>query len=356
MDIQQEMVFFKSKIDEEIRKSLDKSIENARKHDVFLAEALEYVKTFILSGGKRLRGALMYHGYLLVGGHDREEILRTCVSVELTHAFLLVHDDIMDRDETRHGVETVHTRYTHLARTWFSTKSPEHFGVSMAICIGDMVAALGSQCVFTSKFPADRIVAALNRLQEIVGVTVAGQIKDVYMEYAQSATEKDVLSMYENKTARYTIEGPLHLGAILAGAPQSLMDAFSQYAVPLGVAFQIQDDILGMFGEKQKTGKPVGSDIEEGKMTLLVVQALRRANSQQKTFLKNVLGKSPLTDKEVQKVCDIIEKTGSRSYAQELANRYVAQSLSALKTLDTPAKESLAFIRSIADYIATRHA
>src|SRR4030042_6057598 len=111
------------------------------------------------------------------------------------------------------------------------------------------------------------------------------------MEYKKKTTEKEVLKMYEYKTAKYTIEGPLHLGAILAGADDKLLKTFSAYAIPVGIAFQIQDDILGLFGDEKKLGKPVGSDIRQGKFTILAAKAVEKASGKQKKIIKNILGK-----------------------------------------------------------------
>lgn len=350
----EELKAFKEKIDSEISAYLDEAIAEIGKRDLFLAESLSYVKKFILSGGKRLRGALMYYGYAAAGGKDTERMLKTCVSIELIHAFLLIHDDIMDRDEKRHGVMTVHKKYTSFARRYFQTDDSEHFGFSIGICIGDMVAALGSQRIFTSGFPADRVILALDRLQSIVSFTVVGQMRDVYMEYSRRATEKDVLSMYENKTAKYTIEGPLYLGGILAGADEDILGCFTRYAVPLGIAYQIQDDLLGMFGNERKLGKPVGSDLEEGKMTLLVVKALEAANKDDRMFLKSVLGKKGVTRQEVDRAKKIIEETGSRKYAEDLAKRSIVMGKEAFVGIRFQDEEAKRFLADIADYLTNR--
>lgn len=159
MDIKRELEIFKKRIDPEIEKYLDEVIERAIKEDVFVASLLEYVKTFVLAGGKRLRGFLMYQGYRIAGGSDEEAILRTCVSVELVHAFFLAHDDIMDKDDLRHGVPTLHREFARVGRERFPDKDCEHFGLSVAITAGDLLGALGSQRLFTSDFPASALCA-----------------------------------------------------------------------------------------------------------------------------------------------------------------------------------------------------
>nr|MBP9728468.1 polyprenyl synthetase family protein [Candidatus Moranbacteria bacterium] len=265
MQIEEELKRFKSRLDPCIDAYFDAVLENGIKEDDLVAEALEHARVIVLAGGKRLRSAFMYYGYIGAGGTEEEKMLETSVSVELIHSFLLVHDDIIDRDDMRHGVPTLHKRYADFGKRLFPDRDTDHFGTSIAIIMGDMLYSFGNDILFKSDFPKERIFAALSRLQNIVSFTVVGQARDIYMEYKREATEEEILSMYRNKTAKYTVEGPLHLGAIMAGASEELLTLLSDYAIPLGIAFQIQDDILGIFGSAKRLGKPVGSDIEEGK-------------------------------------------------------------------------------------------
>lgn len=360
MDINKTLRNFRKEIDREIATYLDAIIKETAKQDFLMADALRYVKKFVLSGGKRLRPAMMYYGYLAAGGKERKKILQTAVSIELTHAFLLIHDDIIDKDDLRHGINTVSEEYRQLGKKYFPKKDWRHFGDAIAIIIGDMVGAIGSRIIFNSGFDTELVFQALTKLQEIVSVTVIGEAKDVYIEYSGQATEKEVLRMYEYKTAKYTIEGPLHLGAILAGADEKIRGAFTEYAIPLGIAFQIQDDILGIFGSKEKIGKPIDSDIREGKRTILVVKAEEWGNREQKNILKNILGKSDLSVEEIKKFQNVIIETGALEYAKELARKLIAKSQKALSGLKTclPAgrveKEAHDFLEGVAEYMIKR--
>src|SRR5665647_793695 len=163
---------FKEEVDRELGIYLDKTIKNAQKHDIIIANALKYVKEFALSGGKRIRPAFMYYGYLAAGGKEREKIIRASISIELVHIYLLIHDDIMDRDNTRHGIDTVHYKYAKLGKRFFKDGDFEHFGCSMGIMIGDMIGAFGNQVIYDSKFDAELIMKALSRLQSIIAMTV----------------------------------------------------------------------------------------------------------------------------------------------------------------------------------------
>ncbi len=351
MEIQKALRDFKTKVDIEIEKYLNKVIQESSKEDRFITNALKYIKKFSLSGGKRLRPALMYYAYLGVGGKKRQEILKTSVAIELIHIFLLIHDDIIDKDFKRHNVDTVNYYYQKIGKKMFQDE--EHFGNSMAIILGDMVGALGNQIIFQSKFSSDLIIKALDKLQSIVSMTVIGEAQDVYISYKKRATEKEILKMYENKTAKYSLEGPMHLGAILGGATQKDLNKISQFSLPLGIAFQIQDDILGIYGDEKKLGKPIGSDIREGKQTILLIKALKKVNSKEKKFMQSLIGKNRITLKEIRAYRQIMEKTGAKKYAQQLAQRKIDESKKIIHQLkwNLTAKN---FLLGVADYMQER--
>lgn len=344
---------FKEKIDIEIEKYLNRIIRETAKRDLMTADALRYVKKVVLAGGKRLRPAFMYFGYLAAGGKEKEKMLKAAVSIEFIHLFLLIHDDIMDQDDKRHGLDTLHIRYEKLGRKLFKGKDNRHFGNSMAMIIGDMIGALGNQIIFESKFKPELIMRALSKLQTIIAMTVIGQSQDVYIEYKGRATEKEVMRMCENKTAKYTVEGPLHLGAILGGASEKTLGGLSRYAVPLGTAFQIQDDILGAFGLEEKMGKKVGADIIEGKQTLIVVRAKEKANRAQKKILDSTLGKRGLTKQDMLDFQRVARETGAYDYAKNFSRKLVLEAKRELAKIEI-SKEAKDFLQDIADYMIER--
>jgi geranylgeranyl diphosphate synthase, type I len=353
MDISDTLGLFKKEIDREIEAYFERVIKETKKRDRLVAESLEYVKKFILAGGKRLRPALMYYGYIGAGGKERKKMIKTAVSIELIHAFLLIHDDIIDRDDTRHGMDTVNVRYGKLGKKFFKTENSSHFGDSMAIIIGDMIGALGSQIIFESGFEDRLVMQALSKLQSIVSYTVIGQSKDIYMEYKKKATEKEIMEMYEYKTARYTIEGPLHLGVILGGGDIKAVENLTDYAIPIGIAFQIQDDILGIYGNEKKLGKPVGSDISEGKQTILLAKALELSTSSQKKMLENMIYKKNINEEELVSFRNIIKETGSLDYAKKLSTKLIFQGKKALEKINLN-REAKKFLNGIADYMIER--
>lgn len=356
MDVQRTLHAFKARLDPKIAAYFDMTVKRIKADDVLVAEALEQVKKLTLAGGKRLRPAFMYYGYLAAGGDKQEMLLDTTVAIELIHMFLLIHDDIIDRDDLRHGVPTLHERYAQWGGEYLQLQDGSHFGNSIAIIVGDMLFALGNDVIFHSGFPYDRIFSALSTMQQVVSHTVIGQAKDIYMEYRGEASESEILKMYENKTARYTIEGPLHIGAHLAGGSAELMRVFSAYALPLGIAFQIQDDILGIFGDEARTGKPVGSDIAEGKITLLVSHALERAARTERQELEKILKLgAKLTLSDIARFRDIIVKCGSLEYAKGLAARHIEIGKQALIQSEVPMNaEAKDFFLSVALYLTNR--
>lgn len=356
MAIEEELKGFKARLDPLIDAYFDSVLKDGMNEDDLVAEALEHARAMVLAGGKRLRSAFMYYGYVGAGGTETDKMLRTSMSIELIHSFLLVHDDIIDRDDMRHGVPTLHRRYADFGKRLFPEQDTEHFGTSIAIIMGDMLYAFGNDIIFSSDFPKERIFAALSRLQSIVSFTVVGQARDIYMEYKRDATEEEILGMYKNKTAKYTVEGPLHLGAILAGASEELLSALSAYSIPLGIAFQIQDDILGIFGSEKRLGKPVGSDIEEGKITLLVARALKNGTRAQGRRLKEILRRgTALTEAEEAEFRQLITETGSLEEVKALAQEYIVAGKKALADLkDKVTPEAYTFLEGVAEYMTKR--
>jgi len=345
---------YKKKVDYYLKKYFQAKIKQAQKIDPLAKQTVQMVTDFTLSGGKRIRPALVYYAYLALGGKTSQKIIKASMGIELTHSFLLIHDDIIDRDAKRHGVATIHERYKKIGKSIAPFKDSVHFGNSMAMIVGDVASAMANEIIFNIDFPEKIIIKALNKLQEIVFITIPGEMMDVVMEYQGKTTEEEILRMFEGKTSRYTFEGPLHLGAILAGGDKETLQAFTKYSLPLGKAFQLKDDILGVFGDEKKLGKPVGSDVIEGKQTLLVLKALEKGNKKQKKIIKECLGKKDLTKKELADFKVVLEETGSLAYSQKLAQSFVKESILALEGIKFKNQEAKIFLVGIAHYIIER--
>jgi geranylgeranyl diphosphate synthase type I len=355
MDAKKALLEFKQKIDPELEKFFQEVITENKKIDTDIAIAIDYARQITMAGGKRARAAFMYYGYLAAGGSDKKAIIKASMSIELIHSFLLIHDDIIDKDGVRHNTTTTHTYYSTIAEKNFPNKDTGHFGNSMAIVIGDAINTLGNRILLEADFAPTLINKAMRALQSIIFMTIVGESEDILIENRGQANEKEILQMYTNKTAKYTIEGPLHLGAILAGADAQLLQKLSTYAIPTGIAFQIQDDILGVFGTVNKTGKAIDSDIKQGKQTILVAKALEKASAEQKAVLKKCLGNINLSATDLNEFKQVVTDTGSLQYTQDLAEKLIKEAKEKIsKTkINSETKE---FLLNIADYMLKREA
>jgi len=353
MDAKRELQNYKNTIDRKLAEYFAERIKQAEELDDLAVQSAKNVRDLTLAGGKRLRAAFMYWGYKAAGGKDDEKIIEASMSIELTHIFLLIHDDIIDRDSFRHGVPAMHKVYEKMAKRLYLKKDPQHFGNSMAMIVGDIAAAAGNEIIFNARFAPEKILKALAKLQKIVSVTVTGEMMDVVLEARGKASEEEIRRVHENKTAKYTIEGPLHLGALLAGAKGKILDDLSAYAVPVGIAFQVQDDILGVFGSEKKMGKPVCSDLREGKQTFLVVKAMEMGSGSDRRLINRLLGNKNVSVEEIESFKEVLRKTGSLSYSQNLARSLVDKGKKALEK-SAIQKDAKDFMIGIADYIVNR--
>jgi geranylgeranyl diphosphate synthase type I len=352
MDAKHELLNYKKTLDRKLARYFSRKLKEIQAGPS-AKNAVKSIRDLTLAGGKRLRAAFMYWGYRAAQGTEIEKIIEASMSIELTHIFLLIHDDIIDRDDFRHGVATIHKRYENLAKRFYRKIEPVHFGNSMALIVGDMAAAFGNDIIFNSRFAPEKKQEALSKLQEIVTNTVSGEILDITLEAKGRATEREILEVHRNKTAKYTVEGPLHLGALLAGANENKLRILSDYALPVGIAFQIQDDVLGAYGDEKKLGKPVCSDLREGKQTLLVCKALEFGGKADRKILDALLGKKNINKREIELFRDIVRNTGSLAYSQNLARSYAARGKTAIEKSDF-GKEVKEFLIGIADYIVNR--
>ena len=278
---------------------------------------LHELLTAFTSGGKRLRPVLAWWGWRAAGGTDDQAMIRAAASLELLQACALIHDDVMDGSDTRRGAPSIHRSLEALHAKSGWRGSAEEFGVAGAILLGDLCLSWSDQLLFESGLSAE----ALIRTKSIFDITrtelMAGQYLDV-VEQARADIDADrALLVARYKSAKYTVERPLHIGATLAGAPEELIAALSDFGLPLGEAFQLRDDVLGVFGDPQTTGKPAGDDLREGKQTYLIACAFERANSAQTEALTAGLGDPYLTQEDVNRLRDLIIDTGALAQTEE---------------------------------------
>jgi geranylgeranyl diphosphate synthase type I len=308
--------------------------------DTDLVEPLHHLRALVRSGGKRLRPLFCYWAYAGSGGTDLELVTDAGAACEMLHAFALLHDDVMDGSELRRGLPTAHRVYRdrHAAAGWRG--EDRRFGEGIAILIGDLAFVY-----------ADRLVAGINPAARGVWDDLRteiniGQYLDILGTARNGADLETARLIATYKSGKYTIERPLHLGAALAGNLDDLARPLSGYGLPLGEAFQLRDDLLGVFGDSRATGKPVGDDLREGKPTVLVALARQRANAAQAASLRNV-GRPDLSADDVADLQDVLRATGAADEVEQRIGELEAAALTALRTADltveaTDALEALA--------------
>ena len=302
---------------------LDSKIRETTKINKYLAALLKHIKKLSLRG-KRIRGALTTLGYEAAGGINHKEILKTSLFIELFHTGILIHDDFMDNDDFRRGVETIHKHFEFIGKKLSIKSSPSHFGNSMAINAGDIAHFLSFDILSNSNFPPQYVIEALNLYSKFITRVVYGQTIDITNISIKRKSKKDILSVLRYKTAEYTGSLPLLTGAILAGlTDQKRLKNYHNFGLAFGWAFQIQDDILGIYGKEEKLGKPVGSDLTEGKNTLLQLYLSRYGTQEQKAFQDKVLGNENIAKKDLLKMQKVLKDSGAYERVVNLGWKYV---------------------------------
>ena len=310
------------------------------------------VLSYLEGGGKSLRAVVLLLSCGAVGGNE-EVAIPAAAGVEVYHTYTLVHDDIIDRDDRRRGKPTIHTEYAEIAARELGHDPAQaaHYGLTIAILTGDIQQAW-STLLFAEvaqKYEVDAKLI-LNLLGELTGrlspALIAGEALDV--QYSKrsvdSITEPLILDMLWKKTgALYEFAG--RAGAAIGLGDTTLKDPLvtdiANFCSRCGTAFQLQDDILGIVGDETQLGKPVGSDLREGKTTVIILKAFQQANAAQKERLKAVLGNPNATEEDVQQVTALLHDLGGISYTQELARQYVQQAIPSLDQLPPSNYKSL---------------
>lgn len=284
----------------------------------------------LLSGGKRLRPAFAYWGWRATGGADRQEAIVAASSLEFLQACALIHDDVMDGSDTRRGKPAAHRRFATLHRGSSWLGSPDNFGVGAAILLGDLCLSWADEMLLTCGLDS----VALSRGKSVYDVMrtelMAGQYLDLLEQAVGGGSVDRALTVVRYKSAKYTIERPLHLGASLAGGGPDAMAALSDYGLPLGEAFQLRDDVLGVFGDPSQTGKPAGDDLREGKRTVLVAVALERSSPAQAAVVRRHLGDPGLTPVGVAELREVITDTGAINRVESMIAELTERAFAAL--------------------------
>lgn len=333
-------------VSNQIDKFLASEITRWNQIDKSITPPLIALTEFFHGGGKRLRPAFCFLGFKAESGDaNSDQIINAGCALELLHNFALVHDDFMDRADTRRGIPTVHK----LLNAYYSNLEYdgdiEHFANSVAILAGDFA------FTYADRFARDLPKRCLDVYDELKVELFAGQQMDLDAVYRKSISKENISLIAQYKSGKYTIERPLQLGALLANkdADEDLWNGFGR---PLGEAFQLRDDVLGIFGDENLTGKPVGDDIREGKFTLLIAEALERTSGKEHELV-NLKGSSDLDAQTIGEIVEIIEKCGAKQAVEDRIEGLFEESMNVLNKLDF-SSETEGFATYLARYVCWR--
>ncbi|MCX5372765.1 polyprenyl synthetase family protein [Streptomyces sp. NBC_00103] len=300
------------------------------------AEAVAELENYVLRGGKRVRPTFAWLGWLGAGGDPdgttAQAVVRTGAALELFHASALIHDDVVDASLTRRGAPAAHVQFAerHRERCW--NGDAQLFGTGTAILIGDLAQGWADDLIHGCGLPAPaqaRVAPVWSALRTEV---LCGQLLDVSAEAAGAEDLDTPLRINQYKTASYTVERPLHIGAAIAGADDALVTAYRSFGRDIGVAFQLRDDLLGVFGAAEETGKPSGDDLVQGKRTVLFAAALHYADTQDPDaakFLRTRIG-TPLTHDELTAMRTVITDVGAVDHIERDITRRTDRALATL--------------------------
>lgn len=310
----------------------------------------------MLRGGKRLRPAFAYWGYRAVtpGPDDAVDdgTLRLFAALELLHACALVHDDVIDESDTRRGMPTVHMRFAALHRDHGWRGSSDQFGQSAAILLGDLSLVWADDIVAAVQLPPDGRRRVQRVWSDIRTEVLGGQYLDIVAESSGAHSIASAMNVNTFKTASYTVSRPLQLGAAAAADRPDIQAAFHGLGTDLGVAFQLRDDVLGVFGDPAVTGKPSGDDLRSGKRTVLLAEAVERAEQSDPAaadLLRSSIG-TDLTDTEVRELCSVIESVGALAAVEDHIGMLTRRGLEVLHSapINAPAKAGLTELAGLA--------
>ncbi len=338
-----------ARVEGRLAEFLAPELERWARFDAELAEPMAEIGRLVLAGGKRLRPAFCHWGFVGAGGDPSDPmIVNAGAAFELMHAFALFHDDVMDDATSRRGNITTHTVFAGHHRDGGWAGEARRFGEGVAILVGDLAFVYGDM-MMTGASPA--AWAIWNELRIELNV---GQVLDILGSVRNERSRVRAEQICRYKSGKYTIERPLHLGAVMAAPERAeeLLPALSAYGLPLGDAFQMRDDVMGAFGDPAITGKPVGGDLREGKPTPLMARAVERARGAQGEVLA-LVGRTDLTDRQVADVQQVIIDTGALADLEATISRLTEEAVAAIA--DAPiTPEARVELVSLAAYVSQR--
>ena len=289
-------------------------------------------EAFLRFGGKRLRPLFSYWGYRAAGGEDDDAVIVASASLELIQACALAHDDVIDESDLRRGRPAIHREWQRLHERSQWTGDPHRFGVAVAVLIGDLFLSWSDDMLVTSGLSDSSLRRAYPIWHQMRAEVVAGQFLDVVEQaQARSSIERSLL-IAELKSGRYSVQQPLRMGAAIAAANDACAAALDAFGLDVGVAFQLRDDLLGVFGDPAVTGKPAGDDLRQGKRTVLVAAGLESASVRQRAQLEAALGNAALGIDEVVAVQQILRSSGAEKLVESMISDRAERAIGRLES------------------------
>lgn len=311
------------------------------------------LEDFVLGGGKRLRPAFAYWGWRAVADDaPDDQALQLFSALELLHACALVHDDVIDDSSTRRGRPTVHVQFAALHRDRGWRGSAERFGTSAAILLGDLALSWADDIAFGVDLTPEAHRRVRRVWADIRTEVLGGQYLDIVAEASGAESIASAMTVDTFKTACYTVSRPLQLGAAAAADRPDVHELFGRFGTDLGVAFQLRDDVLGVFGDPKLTGKPSGDDLRSGKRTVLLAEALQLAEQSDPSAaeqLRTAIG-AQLSDADVDRLREVIDSVGALAAAERRITALTQRALDALAAapIDSAAKAGLSQLAAMA--------
>ncbi|MFD4736856.1 polyprenyl synthetase family protein [Streptomyces virginiae] len=322
---------FKSRVDEVLHRFVAREADAFAAVDPVLEPVAEQVEAAV-ADGKRLRAAFCYWGWRAVGQPDSDALLRAATSLELVHAAAVVHDDLIDDSPLRHGRPTAHVA---LRAAVGDRSDVDASARSLAMLVGDLLMALAGQLFATCGLPA----AYLSRARPLWAVMARELIAGECLEILRTGAGPDTtaaLKVVRYKTAKYTVEHPLLIGGALAGAGARTCEGYSAYGLPLGEAFQLRDDLIGLFGHPGQTGKANADDVHGHRPTALLAETWRLADDGERALLRSLLGRRDLDAEGLDAVRDTMRRLKAPDRVEDMICARVGEALAALDELPVP--------------------
>lgn len=344
-------------VNQAMNEYFDSVLETAKRLGPIHIQYYQNIRDYMMRGGKRLRPLLVVAGYRSIREKvDAKHLYRAACSMEFLHNGSLVHDDLIDHDETRRGALTVHALYREFIKKTkgVGEEKARDFGAAMAILSGDSVLNMGPEIINASELEPQTALRCLSYYQTAYRELADGVLLEMTIIQDPRTSADTYLDMIRMKTAAL-FEKSILMGAVIAGATQSQLDALSEYAIKVGQAFQVQDDILGSFGDESVTGKSVDGDIREGKKTMLVVQVYQHGGANHAAALDELLGKKGMSKDEVDRVRQVFRDSGALGFTEKAMTELLASGQKALNKAKPPlTKKYKQFLLDLSEFLVKR--